>query len=104
VNALVIYEDDDTGVTIKRVFVGDGDARKLRKEFDQIVDENVGPYPKPPDGAVVGGVYFATTDHECAMNEWRGKLYHASRPREFARWLVEHKGWKEAEDIHSESE
>lgn len=111
-NAFVLCEDTEEGGTnILRVFFGEGDPLQLRKEFDKLVRRQVGPQPLPCTvhlaPAVVGGIEFHPISHnyeEHELNKWRARLHHASRPREFVKWLVESHGWKEAVDFDWESE
>lgn len=112
-NAFVTYEVEQSGddldtAVIHRVFVGTGNLRELRREFHKDVDERFGPQPEQVHytvKSIMDGTDIKVTDpqSEQVIQNYRATVWAAKTPHRFGEWLVERKGWKQAEDVHQEA-
>jgi hypothetical protein len=108
VNAYVLYETDPEFTDINRVYVGEGNIHKLRIEFKEEVEASLG--PQPPEPKMIDVVHDGNTYNvqdaaqKKASSDWLTKRWELIKSRKFGRWLVEKKGWVEAEEVYSDQE
>jgi hypothetical protein len=115
VNAFVTYEQEDDGVAIHRVYVGEGKTKELLKKFYKEIGEKFGPQPQlryvdDPSGpatahgnVTVKSVSMVDPESEQVLLNWRATVHAAKNPHKFGDWLVEKHGWIECEDVQQDS-